>query len=59
VLEAKLVEGQRSGELARALDAKSLASLLLATLIGITVLAKVDSPAARTRRIAHALAALL
>ena len=38
---------------------KAIASLLLAALIGITVLAKVDSSAARTKRIALAFAALL
>ena len=59
VLEATLVEGQKTGELDRALDPEAVASLLLATLVGITVLAKVESPAARTRRIAQAVAALL
>jgi TetR/AcrR family transcriptional repressor of nem operon len=59
VLEATLVEGQQRGELDRAVDPKAIASLLLATLVGITVLAKVESPAARTRRIARAVAALL
>jgi TetR/AcrR family transcriptional repressor of nem operon len=58
-LEATLVEGQRSGELDGALDPKGVASLLLATLVGITVLAKVDSPAARGKRIAQAVGALL
>jgi len=59
VLEAPLAEGQKRGELDRALDPKAVASLLLAALIGITVLAKVDSSPARTKRIALALAALL
>lgn len=59
VLEATLIEGQKRGELDSALDPKGVASLLLATLIGITVLAKVDSPAARGKRIARAVAALL
>jgi TetR/AcrR family transcriptional regulator, transcriptional repressor for nem operon len=59
VLEASIVEGQKTGEMDDALDPKAVASLLLATLVGITVLAKVGSPAARTRRIASALAALL
>jgi hypothetical protein len=40
-------------------DPKGVASLLLATLTGITVLAKVDSPAVRGKRIALAVAALL
>jgi TetR/AcrR family transcriptional regulator, transcriptional repressor for nem operon len=59
VLEASLVEGQKRGELDAALDPRDVASLLLATLIGITVLAKVDSPVARTKRIALAIGALL
>jgi len=59
LLEATLVEGQKRGELDGALDPKAIASLLLATLVGITVLAKVDSPTARGKRIARAVAALL
>ena len=39
---------EKRGELDGALDPKAVASLLLAALIGITVLAKVDSSAART-----------
>ena len=43
VLEATLVEGQKSEESSMMrLDPKAVASLLLATLVGITVLAKVD-----------------
>jgi TetR/AcrR family transcriptional repressor of nem operon len=59
VLEAALVEGQKRGELERTLDAKAIASLILAALIGITVLAKVDGSGARIKRIALAFAALL
>jgi len=59
VLEAALVEGQKRGELDGALEPKAIASLLLAALVGITVLAKVDGSTARTKRIALALAALL
>jgi TetR/AcrR family transcriptional repressor of nem operon len=59
VLEETVVEGQQRGELDGALDAKALASLLLATLVGITVLARADSPRARTKRIAQAVADLL
>jgi TetR/AcrR family transcriptional repressor of nem operon len=59
VLEATVVEGQKRGELDSDLEPQAVASLLLATLIGITVLAKVDRPAARGKRIARALAALL
>jgi len=59
ILESTLAQGQKRGELDGALDPKAIASLLLATLIGITVLAKVDSPAARVKRVASALGALL
>ena len=59
VLEATLVEGQKKGELDGSLDPKGVASVLLAILIGMSVLAKVDSPAARGKRIALAVAALL
>jgi TetR/AcrR family transcriptional repressor of nem operon len=59
VLEATLLEAQNRGELDCSLDPKAVSSLLLATLIGITVLAKVGSPATRTKRIAQAVAALL
>ncbi len=59
VLEATLVEGKKSGELDDALHPKAVASLLLATLVGITVLARVDGPSARPKRIAQAVADLL
>jgi len=59
VLEASLVAGQKRGEIDSALDPKGVASLLLATLVGITVLANPDSPTARGKRIALAVAALL
>lgn len=59
VLQSTLVEGQKRGELDAELEPKAVASLLLAALIGITVLAKVDSSPARTKRIARAFAALL
>jgi TetR/AcrR family transcriptional regulator, transcriptional repressor for nem operon len=57
VLETALREGQQSGELD--VDPEAVASLLLATLIGITVLARVDGSSSRTKRIALAVAALL
>src|SRR4051812_38251619 len=57
VFEAVLQEGQQSGELDdEAVDPKAVASLLLATLIGITVLARVDGSWSRTKRIALAVA---
>lgn len=59
VLETTFTEAQEQGELDRSLDAKALAGLLLAALIGITVLARVKEPATRVRRIAQAFAALL
>ena len=59
VLLETLVEGKERGEIDDAVDAKAVASLLLATLVGITVLAKVDAPSARTKRIALAISALL
>jgi TetR/AcrR family transcriptional regulator, transcriptional repressor for nem operon len=59
VLEAALREGQESSDLDDdAIDPKAVASLLLATLVGITVLARVDGSSARTKRIALAVAAL-
>jgi TetR/AcrR family transcriptional repressor of nem operon len=59
VLEGTVKEGQARGELDSGLDPKAVASLLLAALVGITVLAKVDEPRRRAKRIALALAALL
>ena len=59
VLEATLAEAQEQGELARSLDTKALATLLLAALVGITVIARVDEPSTRIKRIARAFAALL
>lgn len=55
VLEKAFAEGEQDDSV----DPKALASLLLATVVGITVLAKVDSSAARTKRIARAFASLL
>jgi len=59
VLEATFTEAQERGELDRSHDPKAFASLLLAAVVGITVLARVDEPAARAKRIAQAFAALL
>jgi TetR/AcrR family transcriptional repressor of nem operon len=59
VLEASFTEAQERGELEGSIDAKATASLLLAALIGITVIARVEAPATRARRIAQAFAALL
>lgn len=59
VLQGALREGQECGELDDAVDPKAVGSLLLATLIGITVLARVDGSSLRTKRIARAVAMLL
>lgn len=59
VIEATFTEAQERGELEGPVDAEAIADLLLAALIGITVMARVEEPAARTRRIAQAFAALL
>lgn len=59
VLEASFTEAQERGELDRSIDAKASAALLLAALIGITVIAKVDEPAPLAKRIAQAFVALL
>jgi TetR/AcrR family transcriptional repressor of nem operon len=59
LLEATFTEAQERGELDRSLDAKALAGLLLAALVGITVIARVDEPTTRSKRIAQAFAALL
>src|SRR6478735_3601216 len=59
VIEASFTEAQERGELDRSLDAKATAALLLATLIGISVIARVDEPAALAKRTAQAFSALL
>jgi TetR/AcrR family transcriptional repressor of nem operon len=59
VLEVTFTEAQERGELDRSLDARAIAGLLLAALIGITVIARVEEPATHARRIAQAFAALL
>lgn len=59
VIESTFADAQERGELDRAVDTKAAASLLLAALIGITVIARVDEPAPYVKRIARAFAALL
>jgi TetR/AcrR family transcriptional repressor of nem operon len=59
VIEATFTEAQERGELDRTIDTRALAGLLLAALIGLTVIARVDEPATYVRRIAKAFAALL
>ncbi len=58
VLEATLREGRDRGELDDGVDPTALASLLLATIVGVTVLARVGGSSSRTKRIAQAVAAL-
>lgn len=59
VLEAMLGEARAQGELDDDIDPAALASLLLAAVVGMTVIARVEEPAPLARRIARAFAALL
>lgn len=59
LLEETLKNGQRKQELRSGVDPKDLASLVLAALVGLTVLAKVEDAGSRAKRIGAALAALL
>jgi TetR/AcrR family transcriptional repressor of nem operon len=59
VLEATFADAQERGELDRSVDTKAVAALLLATVIGMTVIARVDEPMTYGKRIAQAFAALL
>ncbi|MEO8548873.1 MAG: TetR/AcrR family transcriptional regulator [Kofleriaceae bacterium] len=59
VLEATFSEAQERGELDRSIDPEDVASLLLATVVGMTVIARVDEPGTHAARIARAFAALL
>jgi len=59
VFEATFAEAREQGEVDSELDPAAAASLLLATVVGMTVIARVDEPAPYARRIARAFAALL
>jgi TetR/AcrR family transcriptional repressor of nem operon len=58
-LQATIEEGQRSGELKADDDAKEIASLLLATIIGMTVIAKTGRRTERLQLIANAIVSIV
>jgi TetR/AcrR family transcriptional repressor of nem operon len=59
VLQSTIEDGQRSGELDPRHDAPELASLLLATIIGMTVIARTNDRSERLRRVVRAALAML
>lgn len=59
VFQATIAEGQRSGELDAGRDAKEIASLLLTTTIGMTVIAKTAGGTERLRRVVRGLMSLI
>jgi TetR/AcrR family transcriptional repressor of nem operon len=58
-LQVTIEEGQRSGELDADSDAKEIASLLLSTIIGMTVIAKTSDRTERLQRVVSALMSLI
>jgi len=58
-LQATIEEGQRSGEIGADRDARDLASLLLTTIIGMTVIAKARDQAERSQRAIRAVMSLV
>jgi TetR/AcrR family transcriptional repressor of nem operon len=58
-LRATIDDGQRRGELDAELDAAGLASLMLSTLLGMTVLGKTVARPDRLSRIVDAMMALV
>jgi TetR/AcrR family transcriptional repressor of nem operon len=58
-LQVTIEEGQRSGELDTDSDAKEIASLLLSTIIGMTVIAKTSDRTERLQRVVRALMSLI
>jgi TetR/AcrR family transcriptional repressor of nem operon len=58
-LQVTIEEGQRSGELDADSDAKEIASLLLSTIIGMTVIAKTSDRTERLQRVVRALMSLI
>jgi TetR/AcrR family transcriptional regulator, transcriptional repressor for nem operon len=58
-LQATIEEGQRSGELDADRDAKDLASLLLTTLLGMTVIARTAAQPQRLLRVTRAVMSLV
>jgi TetR/AcrR family transcriptional repressor of nem operon len=58
-LQVTIEEGQHSGELDADSDAKEIASLLLSTIIGMTVIAKTSDRTERLQRVVRALMSLI
>ncbi len=58
-LQTTIADGQRAGDLETTTTAEDLASLFVAVIIGMTVIAKMGGGVARARRVARALIALL
>lgn len=58
-LQATIEEGQRNGELDAGRDAKELASLLMTTILGMTVIARMSNDAGQLRRIVYSVMSLL
>jgi TetR/AcrR family transcriptional repressor of nem operon len=58
-LQVTIEEGQRSGELDADSDAKEIASLMLSTIIGMTVIAKTSDRTERLQRVVRALMSLI
>lgn len=58
-LEATIARGRRAGDLTATPEAADLASLLVAVIIGITVIARMGGDAGRGKRVVRALMALL
>jgi TetR/AcrR family transcriptional repressor of nem operon len=59
LLQSVIEEGQQSGELAAEHDARELASLMLTTILGMTVVARSADRTGRARRVVRAAMALL
>jgi TetR/AcrR family transcriptional regulator, transcriptional repressor for nem operon len=58
-LQATIEEGQRNGELDADQDPKEIASLLLTTIIGMSVVAKTADRTGRSRRVVRAMMSLI
>jgi TetR/AcrR family transcriptional repressor of nem operon len=58
-LTVTIEEGQHSGELNADRDAREIASLLLTTMLGMTVIARTADRTERLRRTVHALLSLI
>ncbi|TIS57559.1 TetR/AcrR family transcriptional regulator [Mesorhizobium sp.] len=58
-LQAAIEEGQRNGELDAGRDARELASLLMTTILGMTVIAKMSDRTEQLHRVVHAVMSLI